>query len=128
MIAGLFFGPLAGGLVGLVGEMSGFFIGLQMGGYDPVFSIVMGIYGVVAGLFYLKAKSDPLWRIMGLTAVGIVITTLIKSIYLTAVYNIPAGAIIPSQAVTAGIELPVFILLMAALVKSLRPVVNRIEK
>lgn len=125
MVAGVFFGPLAGGLAGFAGEMAGFFLGIQMGGYDPVFSAVMALYGIIAGLFYLGKREDAVLRIIGLTALGVICTAFIKTVYLTGVYGLPAGVIIPNQAAVSGVALPVYMLLMTALIKSLRPVVNR---
>ena len=48
-LAGMFFGPVAGGMVGFVGD----FVGCMFSpfGYNPIFCIPPILYGVFAGLF-----------------------------------------------------------------------------
>lgn len=59
-LAGMFFGPLAGGMVGFVAD----FVGCLFSpfGYNPVFCIPPILYGVFAGLFrrYLNKGVNPL--------------------------------------------------------------------
>ena len=63
MLAGVFFGPIAGGLVGFVADTGGYFMGGgAAGAYNPVFSITMALFGVIAGLFYLRNKRNKAWK------------------------------------------------------------------
>ncbi len=58
MLAGIFFGPLYGGMVGFVADTAGFFMGAQHGAYNPFFSVTMALFGIIAGLFFLKRKKN----------------------------------------------------------------------
>jgi len=124
MLAGIFFGPLAGGMVGFAGETAGFFMGIQVGGYNPLISLGMALFGIIAGLFYIRIKSDPVWKQISLTAVGLICVSAYISLIVWLYYGVPVDVVILSQTVAAGVELPVFALLMITLVKSLRPVVS----
>ena len=59
-LAGMFFGPLAGGMVGFVAD----FVGCMFSpyGYNPVFCVPAVLYGVFAGIFrfYLARGVNPL--------------------------------------------------------------------
>ncbi len=58
-LAGMIFGPLAGGLVGFVADFTGCL--LSPYGFNPIFSIPPILYGVCAGLFRpLLKKATPL--------------------------------------------------------------------
>ncbi len=59
-LAGMLFGPLAGGLVGFVADFTGCL--LSPYGFNPIFSIPPILYGVCAGLFrhLLKKNTTPL--------------------------------------------------------------------
>jgi ECF transporter S component (folate family) len=61
-VAGLLFGPLAGGAVGFVADLVGcLFSGY---GYNPAFCVPPILYGVLAGLLrFLIYKKTDLWRI-----------------------------------------------------------------
>jgi len=124
LLAGVFFGPLAGGLVGFVGEMSGFFMGVQTGGYNPAFSLIMALLGIIAGLFCLKTRTVTTWRLTFMTAAGLICTMIIKILVVWLYYGAPRDYTIVTQSLATGIELPVFILLMIVLAKSLTPIVN----
>ncbi|MBQ9967545.1 MAG: folate family ECF transporter S component [Oscillospiraceae bacterium] len=63
VIAGILFGPVAGGLVGFTADLVGcLFSGY---GYNPIFCIPPILYGVFGGLFRpMLAKRMDLWRIL----------------------------------------------------------------
>ena len=61
-LAGMLFGPLAGGMVGFAGD----FIGCLFTpfGYNPIFCIPPILYGVFGGLLrHFIAKNTSIWRI-----------------------------------------------------------------
>lgn len=62
VIAGILFGPVAGGLVGFTADLVGcLFSGY---GYNPLFCIPPILYGVFGGLFRpMLAKKMDIWRI-----------------------------------------------------------------
>ena len=126
MLAGILFGPLAGGLVGFVADTAGFFMGVQHGAYNPLFSVTMALFGVIAGLFYLRNKQNTVWKVTGATvvaqvAVSIVLNTLIIWLY----YGVPLSALVVPRLIGALIELPIYAWLLMVLVTAVQPLLAR---
>lgn len=128
MLAGVLFGPLAGGLVGFVADAAGFFMGSQTGAYNPAFSITMALFGVIAGLFFLKSQKSTAWRMTTMTIIAqVVCSVILNTAFLCIFYPkyFALFAILPARAVSALIELPVYSWLLMVLTEALRPIVNR---
>ena len=61
-LAGMLFGPLAGGMVGFTADFVGCLFSAF--GYNPIFCIPPILYGVAGGLFrHFLAKGTSLWRL-----------------------------------------------------------------
>jgi ECF transporter S component (folate family) len=61
-LAGMLFGPLAGGMVGFTAD----FVGCLFSpfGYNPIFCIPPILYGVFGGIFrYFLSKNTSIWRL-----------------------------------------------------------------
>lgn len=87
VIAGLLFGPVAGGAVGFVADLVGcLFSGY---GYNPLFCLPPILYGVLPGLLaFLIAKKATLWRIALAYLPPVVIGSVLwQSCALAFVYN-----------------------------------------
>ena len=69
LLAGIYYGPLAGGIAGFIAESVGFFL-MPVGTFNPVFSVLMAIAGVIAGLFFLKSDKAGFFRIAGLVTLS----------------------------------------------------------
>ena len=87
VVAGLLFGPIAGGSVGFIADLVGcLFSGY---GYNPLFCVPPILYGVLAGLlrFLLYRKTD-LWRIILIYLPPVVFGSILyQSCTLAWVYN-----------------------------------------
>ena len=126
MLAGIFFGPLAGFLVGFVTDTAGFFMGVPMGPYNILFSITMGLFGVIAGLFYLRAEKRSLWRAAVAAPVAqIVVSVVLNTLIIWQFYGVPLSVLLPTRLISAAAELPVYILLLMGLVAGLWPLMNK---
>jgi len=126
MLAGIFFGPLAGGIVGFVSDTAGFFLGVQHSAYNPVFSITMALFGVIAGLFYLRSKKNSIWKVTALSATAqIVCSVVLNTLAIWLFYGVPLMVLLPTRLVAAAIELPVYAWLLMMLVAALKPVLRR---
>lgn len=96
-IAGMLFGPMAGGLVGFSADLVGcLFSGY---GYNPLFCVPPILYGVAAGLFrYFLGNKVQLWRLLVAffppVALG---SVLYQSAALAFIYN-SKGSFAPSFA------------------------------
>ena len=87
VIAGLLFGPLAGGIVGFVADLVGcLFSGY---GYNPLFCVPPILYGVLPGLLrFLAVKKADIWRIALVYLPPVVIGSILyQSWSLAKVYN-----------------------------------------
>lgn len=128
MLAGVLFGPLAGGLVGFVADTAGFFMGVQTGAYNPVFSVTMALFGIIAGLFYLKSQKSTAWRMTTMAIVAqVVCSVILNTAFLCIFYPkyFALFAILPTRAVSALIELPVYAWLLMVLTEALNPIIHR---
>ena len=86
-IAGILFGPLAGGIVGFVADLVGcLFSGY---GYNPFFCVPPILYGVLPGLLrFLLYKKTDLWRIALLYLPPVVFGSILyQSCTLALFYN-----------------------------------------
>ena len=129
MIAGAFFGPIAGGLVGFIADTSGFFMGVQYGGYNPVFSVTLALFGVIAGLFYMRSKTNSVWKAIGTATVSqVVVSITLNTLAIWLFYGVPIMVLLPTRALSAAVELPVYVVLLWALIKALSPIALRNTK
>ena len=86
-LAGMLFGPMAGGLVGFAADLTGcLFSGY---GYNPLFCIPPILYGVCGGLFryYLSNKTSYLRFLLALLPPVVFGSVLYQSFALTYVYG-----------------------------------------
>ncbi len=126
MLAGILFGPLAGGIVGFVADTAGFFMGVQNGAYNPVFSVTMALFGVIAGLYFLKSQKAGIWRVTALSATAqIVCSIVLNTLAIWLFYGAPLLVLLPTRLVAAAIELPVYVWLLMLLSAALRPMLRR---
>jgi len=139
MLSGIFFGPLAGFIVGFVTDTAGFFLGGQVGGlYNPVFSITMGLFGVIAGLYYLKGRKNTIWRASATAATAqIVCSVVLNTLAVWGFYGLAIAeklsishtdvlltVLLPPRLIGAAIELPLYAWLLMMLAEALRPIVE----
>ena len=124
MLAGIYYGPLAGGIVGFVAEAAGFFM-LPTGAYNPVFSIIVALIGVIAGFFYIKSNKTRIWR----TLIMVILTQILCSGILAILavhlfFGVPMIVLLPSRAIGILIKIPVLTVLIMVLSGRLRPIVQ----
>ncbi|MGI5849174.1 MAG: folate family ECF transporter S component [Christensenellales bacterium] len=126
MLSGILFGPLAGGIVGFVADTAGFFMGVQHGAYNPVFSVTMALFGVIAGLFYLKSKKNSIWKVTGIAVTAqVVCSIMLNTLLVWLFYGVPLDMLLPTRVVGALIELPFYSWLLMVLAESLKPIVSK---
>ncbi len=129
MLAGIFFGPLAGFLAGFVADTAGYFLGVQIGAYNPILSVTMGLFGVIAGLFYLKSKRNTILKVTAASASAqIIVSVIINTVVIWLYYGAPLAALLPTRLIAAAVELPVYAWLLMLLIEALRPLIAKISK
>jgi riboflavin transporter len=126
MLAGILFGPLLGGLVGFVADTAGFFLGAQHGAYNPIFSVTMALFGVIAGLFYLKDKKIEWIKILIISIVAqVVCSILLNTFAINLFYGVPLKVLFPPRIISALVEIPVYFVLLLLLAKRLVPFIRK---
>ena len=114
MFAGIYYGPLAGGIVGFVSEMLSYFMWPVGGAYNPAFSVVMALTGVIAGLFYLKFRKMNPWKtLLMVTLSELLCSGLLMTLLIHLFYGIPWLALLPGRGIGILIKIPVLTLLIA---------------
>ena len=100
-IAGMLFGPLAGGLVGFCAD----FVGTLFSGYgfNPLFCVPPIFYGICGGLFrYYLSKNTSFWRLLATLLVPVVLGSILyQSATLAYVYPTGNRSVYGSQCVSS---------------------------
>lgn len=77
-IAGAFFGPLAGFIVGACGDALGWVINPSGGAFNPAIVVVSGLIGVISGVVFLIAKKiGKQDKLIALTVISFIFIFLI---------------------------------------------------
>ena len=125
LLAGVYFGPLAGGMVGFFAEFAGYLL-TPTGAYNPVFSIIAALTGILAGLFYRRSKQVTLWKAVTLVALSEVLCSgLLTTLAIHLFYGVPVIALLPARGVGILIKIPVLTATVMLLAERLRPVIRR---
>lgn len=118
ILAGLWFGPLAGGICGLAADILGCF----MKGYaiNPLITIAAILWGVIPALFRPMFANKPRTQKLAFLSVSIVITAVLSSLVFTTAglvlimgYNF--YAIIPGRLIQFCIMIPIYCVLTCIL-------------
>lgn len=129
MMSGFLFGPIIGGLSGLVADLVGFVINPQ-GPYHPGFTLSSIMWGVIAGLFtkYFRSGKEtkeiftPL-RITITVAVAMVVISLgLNTLWLSKLYGKGFIAMIPGRILTFLVSTPIQSYIITTLMKYIRPI------
>lgn len=118
ILAGLWFGPLAGGICGLAADVLGCF----MKGYavNPLITIAAVLWGVVPALFRPLLANKPRTEKLAFLSVSVVITAFFSTLVFTTAglvlimgYNF--YAIIPGRLIQFCIMIPIYCVLTCIL-------------
>ncbi len=117
VIAATMFGPLAGALVGALGDFIGAIL-FPIGAYFPGFTLTAFLTGLVYGLFLKKSQNIP--RIICAVLVDqLLLSFLLNTFWLSVWYSTPFLALLPVRLIQTAIMIPVQILLIWVLAKYL---------
>lgn len=124
ILTGVLYGPVAGFLVGAVGDVLGWAIS-PMGPYMPWFTITTGLCGAIPALviWALGGRERPLlWHLF----VGIAIGQLIAAVVLVPLgllwlFKVPLAATLWPRLVVQAVLLPIHALLVRAVLLRLQP-------
>ncbi len=117
VLAGMWFGPFAGALCGLVADVIGCFIR----GYavNPLITLSVMVWGVIPVLMRPLMKGSKT-RKMGMMCVALVITSIVGTVFLTTLglvlmngYHL--AAILPSRLIQWAVLTPVYCVLVCTI-------------
>ena len=116
-IAGMLFGPLAGGIVGALGDFLGAIL-FPIGPYFPGFTLTAFLTGVVFGLF-LRKKRTAL-SVLGSVAVNqLLLSLLLNTLWISVLYGSPYVPLLTTRVVQCAILAPVQFVVLLLLGKAL---------
>lgn len=119
IIAGILFGPLAGGVVGAVSDVLGYFIN-PMGAYMPHFTLTSSLTGFIPGfiVYYLfKQKINYLSLLISI-AVGQAITSVILvPIFLEMLFALPTKVTVVPRIIGQSIHVPIYAYVVKVLLR-----------
>ena len=126
VFAGIFMGPLAGGVVGAIADVVGFFIN-PMGPYMPHFTITMALRGIIPGLIILLASRGrrevglfPLF--IAVTAMFILVNIIILPYFQEIVFGFLRIVTVPAKVVEAVICIPAYTVVLFVLGRAVEKV------
>lgn len=112
IFAGIVFGPVAGGIVGAVGDVIGHFMS-PMGPYMPHFTLSAALTGVIPGLVLIRCKDKEcktsFWKLLLAIAIGQVTTSIVMWAYfMKTLFGIPLITILPTRIISQLINIPLY--------------------
>ncbi len=126
IFAGVFMGPLAGGIVGAVGDLIGYFIN-PMGAYMPHFTLTAALRGIIPGLVILlfaRGRKEvgifPLFLAVCITLV--VVDIFLIPYFIETLFGVFRAVLVPPRIVQNIITIPAYTVLLFALGRAMERV------
>ena len=128
IFAGIMFGPLAGGIVGALGDIVGMIIN-PMGPYMPHFTLSAALTGIIPGYIMRnctsKESKTSIKRLVFAIGIGQIITSIILTPYfLKILYGVPFFATLPSRLISQAINVPLYAYMTKILISRLYTVID----
>ncbi len=122
IMAGVYFGPLAGGVVGAVADVVGFFLS-PMGAYMPHFTLTSALTGAIPGLVRYRNEGEgtALFELFIFIGIGQALTSvLLVPYFLQTLFGVPMAVTLFPRLVAQVIQIPVYSLFLHMLTDRLR--------
>lgn len=128
IFAGITFGPIAGGIVGAVGDIVGMIVS-PMGPYMPHFTLTAALTGIIPGLIMLNCKDKTcktsFIRLVFAIGIGQIATTIILVPYfMNILFDIPYEVSLPSRLISQAITIPLYSYAIKLMLNRLYSVLN----
>ena len=110
VFAGIALGPLAGGIVGAVSDVLGYFIN-PMGAYMPHFTLTSFLTGFIPGLliFYFFKSNKRYIYLLTATGIGQVLTAVIMVPFLIEyLFGVPLEVTLVPRIISQAIQIPIY--------------------
>ena len=119
ILAGILFGPMAGGIVGALGDVIGYYIN-PMGPYMPYFTISAALTGVLPALALLPFRRPvpKYWHLILAIGIGQVVTSVfLVPYFLQMAFGIPMFATLPGRILCQAIQIPIYASMVRVIMK-----------
>lgn len=126
ILGGIMFGPVAGGIVGAMGDVLGYYIN-PMGPYMPHFTLTAALTGMIPALVLgpVKRQVPNFWQLLLAIGIGQTISSVILVPYfLQLLFKIPMVATLPAKILGQAIHVPVYALFAEVLLKRINMVLR----
>ena len=119
IFAGVFMGPVAGGIVGAVGDLVGYFIN-PIGAYMPHFTLTAALRGIIPGLIILlmtRGRKEmgifPLFLAVSVTLITVEI--LMIPYFIETLFGVFRTVLVPPRIIQTIITIPAYSILLLTL-------------
>ena len=129
IFAGIAFGPVAGGIVGALGDILGYFIN-PLGAYMPHFTFTSFLTGFIPGfiVFYVLKRCRTLPVILIAISVGQLITSLtLVPYFINTLFEVPFTVLMPPRLISQLINIPIYVYFIKVLLNSNALKIKKIE-
>lgn len=131
MMSGLMFGPLVGGITGLVADLVGVLINPQ-GAFHPGFTLSSILWGAIPGLFLLIFKRSENYEstysfkkiFISVLVSFVVISLTLNTIWLKHLYGTGFIALLPGRLLNAAVSVPLQSVIITTLFKYLKSIIR----
>jgi ECF transporter S component (folate family) len=113
---GMIFGPVAGGVFGIVGDVLGYFIH-PTGPYFPGFTLNAFLTGFVYGVFLYRKPVGVLRTFSAKALITLLVSILLNPLWLSVLYGKAFFAVVSARIVTNLILLPIEAAILHLLLK-----------
>lgn len=119
IFAGIFFGPAAGGIVGAIGDMVGFFIN-PLGAYMPLITLNAALRGVIPGfailLFSRGRREIGLFPLFLAVCSTLIVTDVLLLPYLQeTLFGLSRIVTVPPRILQNAVSIPAYTVLLFSL-------------
>ena len=121
IFAGIAFGPLAGGIVGTIGDIVGHFMS-PMGPYMPHFTMTAALTGIIPGIVMMlfKENKNSFWKLLLAIGIGQIITSvLLVPYFMKTLFSAPLVTTIPGRAISQAVQIPLYAFITQTIQKRL---------
>ncbi len=131
ILAGVFMGPLAGGLVGGIGDLVGYFVS-PLGAYMPHFTMTAALRGIIPGLIIVMAVRGrqevgffPLF--LAACTTFLVVDIFMVPYFIETLFGVMRVVTVPPRIVEGIVTIPAYTALLVVLGRVMERVVPRVQ-
>lgn len=112
ILTGMLYGPLYGGIAGGLSDLLQALL-FPRGGYQPWFTVVAILFGLIPGLFFARKQAPTFKRIFAAVFSGQAVgSVLCNSLLMVWLYGADPGLMFLIRGITQAIMIPIFSLLL----------------